>query len=290
MAVLEMNEDFTSGSIGIGAMIIFIALILVAAVSSTVIIQTVEKLQEDGDSTSHDVQDEISRKVELVDAYIRSVGGDCSVVLFQHAGFGGWSATFGVGDYLVADFIAAGAVDNDASSIRIEEGCAASMFEGENFDGAWEAEVGEGDYDLGDLEAVGLQNDQLSSMKIKGFGLTVFFKLSAGAPSILAGDISWSVGCEAQDGSFAIDYNTITLSGSRLIDGLNTFGQDFDILPNEYITPGMKVKVEVDFVSCVPSLDESVEFTFFVTKGASKTNSLLFGDLVIGYDLIHQPW
>ena len=285
-----MNRDFSSGSIGIGAMIIFIALILVAAVSSTVIIQTIEKLQEDGDSTSNDVQDEISRKVELVDAYIRSVGGDCTVELFQHAGFGGWTAVFEVGDYLVADFIAAGAVDNDASSIRIGAGCAASMFEGENFDGAWEAEVGEGNYDLADLEAVGLKNDQLSSMKIKGFGLTVFFKLSAGAPSILAGDISWSVGCESQDGSFAIDHNTITLSGSRLIDGLNTFGQDFDILPNEYITPGMKVKVEVDFISCVPSLDEIVEFTLFVNKGTSKTNSLIFGELVIGYDLIHQPW
>ncbi|MCP2507494.1 MAG: hypothetical protein NLN64_04285 [Candidatus Thalassarchaeaceae archaeon] len=286
-----MNRDFTSGSIGIGAMIIFIALILVAAVSSTVMIQTIEKLQEDGDSTSNDVQDEISRKVELVDAYIRSVGGDCTVELFKDAGFSGaWSAVFEVGDYLVADFIAAGAVDNDASSIRIGAGCAASMFEGENFDGAWEAEVGEGNYDLADLEAVGLKNDQLSSMKIKGFGLTVFFKLSAGAPSILAGDISWSVGCEAQDGSFAIDHNTITLSGSRLIDGLNTFGQDFDILPNEYITPGMKVKVEVDFISCVPSLDENVEFTLFVNKGTSKTNSLIFGELVIGYDLIHQPW
>tara|TARA_B110000444_G_scaffold80457_1_gene75983 strand:+ start:57282 stop:58139 length:858 start_codon:yes stop_codon:yes gene_type:complete len=285
-----MDKNSASGSIGIGAMIIFIALILVAAISSSVIMEMAEKLKEDGDSTSNDVQYEVSKRVKLTGAYIRSVGGNCNVVLFQHAGFGGWSATFGVGDFLVEDFIAAGAVDNDASSIRIEEGCAASMFEGENFDGAWEAEVGEGNYDLGDLQAVGLENDQLSSMKIKGFGLLLIIELAAGSPPIQAGDIGWSVACNQEDGSFGFDFNTITLSGSRLSDGLNTFGQDFDILPTELITGDMAVHTELDFIQCVPEVGERIELNLHVEFGATTSIQLPF-DIVheIGNDLLHQP-
>ena len=44
------QED--SGSIGIGAMIVFIALILVAAVASTIIIKTAEELQQNAEQTS----------------------------------------------------------------------------------------------------------------------------------------------------------------------------------------------------------------------------------------------
>jgi len=43
-----MDKNSASGSIGIGAMIIFIALILVAAISSSVIMEMAEKLKEDG--------------------------------------------------------------------------------------------------------------------------------------------------------------------------------------------------------------------------------------------------
>ena len=45
------------GAIGIGAMIIFIALILVAAVASTIIIKTAEELQQRAQKTGDDTQD-----------------------------------------------------------------------------------------------------------------------------------------------------------------------------------------------------------------------------------------
>ncbi|HIK77976.1 MAG: hypothetical protein CXT69_06245 [Methanobacteriota archaeon] len=64
-----MNEENITndnlGSIGIGAMIVFIALILVAAVASAVIIQTGEKLQQNAQQTGSDTQREISGKVTL---------------------------------------------------------------------------------------------------------------------------------------------------------------------------------------------------------------------------------
>jgi flagellin FlaB len=51
-------------------MIIFIALILVAAVASTIIIKTAEELQQRAEATGDDTRDEISGKITLVGAYI----------------------------------------------------------------------------------------------------------------------------------------------------------------------------------------------------------------------------
>ena len=55
---VERNRE--EGSIGIGAMIVFIALILVAAVASTIIIKTAEELQQNAEATSDDTRKEIS--------------------------------------------------------------------------------------------------------------------------------------------------------------------------------------------------------------------------------------
>ena len=60
----NMNDN-ESGSIGIGAMIVFIALILVAAVASTIIIKTAEELQQNAEQTSSDTRQQISGKVSV---------------------------------------------------------------------------------------------------------------------------------------------------------------------------------------------------------------------------------
>ena len=65
-----MNDD--RASIGIGAMIVFIALILVAAVASTIIIKTAEELQQRAEATGDDTRDEISGKVGVVSAHVGS--------------------------------------------------------------------------------------------------------------------------------------------------------------------------------------------------------------------------
>ena len=67
-----MDRDNESGSIGIGAMIVFIALILVAAVASTIIIKTAEELQQNSENTSDDTRKQISGKVSVVDVFVKT--------------------------------------------------------------------------------------------------------------------------------------------------------------------------------------------------------------------------
>ena len=64
----EENNDW--GSIGIGAMIVFIALILVAAVASAVIIQSGEKLQQNAQQSGSDTQQEISGKISIITVWV----------------------------------------------------------------------------------------------------------------------------------------------------------------------------------------------------------------------------
>ncbi len=75
--VLPSGEE--SGSIGIGAMIVFIALILVAAVASTIIIKTAEELQQNAEATSQDTRDQISGKISISDVYVAAVANPLCV-------------------------------------------------------------------------------------------------------------------------------------------------------------------------------------------------------------------
>jgi len=72
---LIKRNNSESGSIGIGAMIVFIALILVAAVASTVIIKTAEELQDRAEKTGDDTRDQISGKLLVTDVYVETDAG-----------------------------------------------------------------------------------------------------------------------------------------------------------------------------------------------------------------------
>ena len=69
------NRESTDSvaAIGIGAMIVFIALILVAAVAAAVIIQTAEKLQQNAQATGEDTSDSMSGKMTINQAYTGQV-------------------------------------------------------------------------------------------------------------------------------------------------------------------------------------------------------------------------
>ena len=67
----ETKQDELA-AIGIGAMIVFIALILVAAVAAAVIIQTAEKLQQNAQASGDDTQEQMSTKLTLINVVIET--------------------------------------------------------------------------------------------------------------------------------------------------------------------------------------------------------------------------
>ena len=69
----DTQEQDNWAAIGIGAMIVFISLILVAAVASAVIIQTAEKLQQNAQRTGDDTSDELSGKLTIQAAYVQNL-------------------------------------------------------------------------------------------------------------------------------------------------------------------------------------------------------------------------
>ena len=73
-----MKKDV--GSIGIGAMIVFIAMVLVAGIAASVLIQTSMKLETQAMATGSETTDEVSGGVEVFDVlgYSSSYGSDIS--------------------------------------------------------------------------------------------------------------------------------------------------------------------------------------------------------------------
>ncbi len=86
--MMTNNIEDDQGSIGIGAMIVFIALILVAAVASAVIIQTAETLQQNAQSVGDDTQEEIAGKVQLHGAFYAAAGDDVHLIFSLAPGSG----------------------------------------------------------------------------------------------------------------------------------------------------------------------------------------------------------
>lgn len=84
-----------------------------------------------------------------------------NITLYQNYSYTGWNASFGEGSYTTAAILAAGGVDNDASSIRVPNGLQVTLYSEDNFAGnslvltADNAMLGDSGF-----------NDMVSSMKI----------------------------------------------------------------------------------------------------------------------------
>ena len=84
MKTEKTNEQSDNvAAIGIGAMIVFIALILVAAVAAAVIIQTAEKLQQNAQTTGQDTTDSMAARLFLINVIVG--GGSQLDVTFELA-------------------------------------------------------------------------------------------------------------------------------------------------------------------------------------------------------------
>jgi hypothetical protein len=82
--------------------------------------------------------------------------------LYQHGGFGGWSASFPTGDYDVQDMVARGGVNDDASSLAISGDCSVTLYKDSPFRGQSWTVNGAGRYDCCNI----FGNDEVSSLRV----------------------------------------------------------------------------------------------------------------------------
>lgn len=72
----DRDPDTDRGQVGIGTLIIFIALVLVAAVAAGVLINTAGLLESRASDTGHDAQAAVSNQIEVVSATGNVTGSD----------------------------------------------------------------------------------------------------------------------------------------------------------------------------------------------------------------------
>jgi hypothetical protein len=95
-------------------------------------------------------------------------GDDCTVIVYENTDFTGWQAQFSEGSFNMNSYLAKGAVNDDASAIRVRgQDCKATFFQHADFSGWAAGPFDEGDYDLTYLEGSSdFVNDDMSSLKV----------------------------------------------------------------------------------------------------------------------------
>jgi len=97
----EEPQNDTVAAIGIGAMIVFIALILVAAVAAAVIIQTAEQLQQNAQKTGEDTADNMAGKIMINSVYVDTTAAGEDYLLYVRLAPGSEATTTATISYQV---------------------------------------------------------------------------------------------------------------------------------------------------------------------------------------------
>ena len=227
--IVERNRE--EGSIGIGAMIVFIALILVAAVASTIIIKTAEELQQNAEATSDDTRKEISGKISILQVLVNtsSITTDADDV--------------NVDSLIVTAKVASGSTDVLVNNVEFLLTCGDSSIYGVlsgnlGTDTSWGEAISDGNTGHPDPNA----------MDLDGTRLTATTELSAGTPFKFEIDLD-----KGGDGT-AADGNDVFLAGEGPCNTAAGAGETLNLkmivqeggttlteLKIESITPGKEV-------------------------------------------------
>jgi hypothetical protein len=96
-----------------------------------------------------------------VKIYQNGTAPAAQITLHQGCSYGGWSASFGVGNYTMSQLEAMGAVNDDASSIKVPAGLKVTIYENNNYGGN-SAVITSDQSCLTDISF----NDDISSIKV----------------------------------------------------------------------------------------------------------------------------
>eukprot|EP00487_Bulimina_marginata_P000433 TRINITY_DN1080_c0_g1_i1.p1 TRINITY_DN1080_c0_g1~~TRINITY_DN1080_c0_g1_i1.p1 ORF type:complete len:191 (-),score=31.65 TRINITY_DN1080_c0_g1_i1:95-667(-) len=154
----------------------------------------------------------------------------CTVDLYQHDNYQGWSATI-IADnskssdlatfsYSLSDLLSYGFINDDMSAMKVnhESSCSVTLYQHNNFQGSSYGPFEIGDYTLSHLLARGFANDQVSSMIVTALDheICVVELYQHGAYSGWQATIT--ADNSATSGSFQFYYDMATLESAGFIN------------------------------------------------------------------------
>lgn len=160
-----------------------------------------------GTGAGNPASDGYSRYASLgyysISGTIPPVPAAAGATLFQHCGFStaGYAVTLGPGNYTTAQLVAQGILNNDVSSLRVQNGYEVVLYKGDNFQGAYAGFTS----DVDCLTAYTL-NDSTSSLRVRSVSnaLPVVSLSAPSSGSTYVAPATITISANASDGDGAI--------------------------------------------------------------------------------------